>query len=237
MRALLIIPAFNEERALEELLPEFLATKWPAAFSVDAVVVNDASLDNTSMVPPKFGIPVLDLPVNLGIGGAMQTGFHYAAENGYDIAVQMDGDGQHPPSEVARVLNAVDDADVYIGSRFLGSEGFHSTVVRRIGIRFFNFLIRTLCGITVTDCTSGLRAMNRRALARCIDYYPDEYPEPESIIVMSNAGLKIKEVSVTMRERTHGSSSIRALSSVYYTLKVSVAMLLTYIRTKSARNG
>lgn len=237
MRALVIIPAFNEEQALGALLPELLATRWPEQMEVVPVVVNDASLDDTLATARRFGIEVLNLPVNLGIGGAMQTGFRYALENGFDIAVQMDGDGQHPPAEVSRLLEEVSTADILIGSRFLGTGTFHSTPMRRVGIRYFNFIIRVLGGITITDATSGLRAMNRKALAVCSDYYPDEYPEPESIIVLSNAGLNIREIPVSMRERTHGRSSIRALSSLYYMLKVSVAMFLTYLRTKGKNYG
>ena len=176
----------------------------------------------------------LNLPVNLGIGGAVQTGFKYAFLNNYDFAIQADGDGQHPASEIPKLVRAAlsENADVVIGSRFIEKEGFQSSAMRRFGINYFKLLNKMLVGVTVNDSTSGFRLINRKVLELVSEYYPDEYPEPEAIIVYSLNKYKIIEVPVTMRERQGGVSSIGALSSVYYMFKVSLAILFTFIRIK-----
>jgi len=235
-RVAIIVPAFNEEKSLESLLPE-LKSLSTEGFEYTFVVVNDGSSDNTADVVKKNKIVLLDLPVNLGIGGAVQAGYKFAYENGFDVAMQVDGDGQHPPSQIPTILDGLQDADVVIGSRFLGTGQWRTSAARRVGIRFLNYQLRLLCGVRITDCTSGFRALNSKALAVANEYYPDEYPEPESIIVFNALGLQVKEVPVEMRSRTQGRSSIRALLPIYYMLKVSLAMMFTWFRTKSYRHG
>ena len=177
---------------------------------------------------------MLNLPVNLGIGGAVQTGFKYALLKGYDYAVQIDGDGQHPPSEIVKLFKAMQEQklDVVIGSRFIDKLGFQSTFVRRLGINYFMFLNRLLTGQRITYSTSGLRLINRKTLEIAGNNYPDEYPEPESIVLYAFNNLKIGEVAVEMRERQGGISSIGSVASLYYLFKVSLAMFFTYLRTR-----
>ncbi len=225
MKGIVIIPAYNEAgniagvlAALRRDAPEF-----------DCVVVDDGSTDATAAICRAQGCRVLSLAVNLGIGGAMQTGYRYAARHGYDVAVQIDGDGQHDPTYLAAMLNALtaQGADMVIGSRFLAGEGYQSTLLRRWGIRYFSALIRALTGTTVTDPTSGCRMVRRELIEAFAADYPPDYPEPESVAKLLRRGGKVVELPVEMRARGGGSSSIGALASLYYVVKVTFAILLS----------
>lgn len=230
----LIIPCFNEEEVVLALFSEISRTPFADGISVTPVFINDCSTDNTRAILRENGIAFIDLPVNLGIGGAVQTGYKYALRNGYDIAVQMDGDGQHPPEELHKILQLISsgEADVAIGSRYLTKEGFQSSSLRRTGIGYFKWLNQKLVGVTVYDSTSGYRALNRKALELVSDYYPDEYPEPEAIVLYALNGLRIREAPVLMRERQGGRSSIRTYKTVYYMFKVTLGIIFLYIRLK-----
>jgi glycosyltransferase involved in cell wall biosynthesis len=227
LKRLVIVPAFNERasvrRVVEQLqraLPEF-----------DVVVIDDGSTDDTvRQVPP--GTTVVTLPFNLGIGGAMQTGYRYAALHGYDIAVQVDGDGQHRPSEVKRLVEELErgELDLVVGSRFLKPSGYKQTLVRRGGAWFLRSLIYWLTGLVMTDCTSGFRAANRRVIRAFAHWYPEDYPEPEVIVLLHRAGYRINELSVRMRRRRGGRSSINVLDGLFYVLKVTVCLLLDLAR-------
>jgi glycosyltransferase involved in cell wall biosynthesis len=197
------------------------------------VVVNDCSSDATGEVISKLNCVVLDLPVNLGIGGAVQTGFRYAFENSYDLAVQVDGDGQHPADEIPKLMNAMrhDGFDIVIGSRFIDKKGFQSSALRRTGINYFRRLNKMLTGIDVADSTSGFRMLNRKALEVVQEYYPDEYPEPEAIVIYRKNDLSVGEVAVEMKERQGGVSSIGFFASIYYMWKVTLGIVFTYIRS------
>lgn len=234
MKIAAIVPAYNEEKAITAVVNDILQTAQSQNLLITVIVVNDCSKDSTSEIISKLNCIALDLPVNLGIGGAVQTGFKYAFENGFDYAIQIDGDGQHPASEIPKLISAAkeNNLDVVIGSRFISKEGFQSSVVRRMGINYFKWLNRFLVGVTVNDSTSGFRLINKKVLEIVSDYYPDEYPEPEAIILYSLNKFKIGEVSVSMRERQGGVSSIGAVSSVYYMFKVSLAIFYTFIRIK-----
>ncbi len=229
-----IIPCHNEEDTILNLISEIKNTAFPSNFLIEPVVINDASTDQTKQILLSSHIKFVDLSVNLGIGGAVQSGFKYAFRNGYDIAVQMDGDGQHPPSELEKILLPIyhDESDVVIGSRYITNEGFQSSGLRRFGINYFKWLNRSLVGITVNDSTSGYRALNKKALETVSQYYPDEYPEPESVILFSLNLLRIKEVPVIMRERLGGKSSIRTYKTIYYMFKVTLGIIFLYIRLK-----
>lgn len=229
-----VVPAYNEEKAIAGVVAEINALVLPQGYSITAVVVNDCSKDTTGEIIDQLNCVALQLPVNLGIGGAVQTGWKYAFDNDYDYALQLDGDGQHPPSEIPKLLQAIENSgnDVVIGSRFLTKTGFQSSRMRRIGINHFKHFNRMLVGVTVHDSTSGFRLLNRKALELTSEEYPDEYPEPEAIILYSLNNLKIGEVQVEMRERQGGVSSIGSLSAVYYMFKVSLAILYTFIRIK-----
>ncbi len=231
-KVLIVIPCYNEEASLPSVLCELQRTALPGGYIMEVVVINDCSKDNTSAVAKKANATVIDLPVNLGIGGAVQTGIVYARNNDFDIAVQLDGDGQHPPKELAKLIgfHLKTGANVVIGSRFLEKEGFQSSFTRRMGIKYFYWFNRLLTGLHVYDSTSGFRLFDRAAIKIAAVNYPDEFPEPESLVSFSKAGLKIAEVPVIMNARQGGQSSIRHFGSVYYCAKVSLAMFFSFIR-------
>ena len=224
MRVAVIVPAYNEARNLPRLA-EALRAHAPGC---DVCVVDDGSTDDTARVAADLGWTVLRLPVNLGIGGAVQAGYLWALEHGHDVAVQIDGDGQHDPAYLEALLAPVKtgDADVVIGSRFLSEGGFRSTAVRRAGIRYLSWFLRLRCGARITDTTSGFRAAGRSAIELFARYYPSDYPEPEAIALAKRAGLRLAEVPVRMSERAHGRSSITAVRTLYYLVKVSLALVL-----------
>ncbi|MGZ3930048.1 MAG: glycosyltransferase family 2 protein [Bacteroidia bacterium] len=228
---LVIIPCYNEEQSIGRLLLAIDALKLEHA-SVVPLVVNDCSTDSSLSEIQKKNARHLDLPVNLGIGGAVQSGLMYAQRGNFDIAVQMDGDGQHPPGELAKLIAPLleDQADVCIGSRFITHEGFQSTAARRAGINFLSGLIRLCSGRKIHDCTSGYRAFNRKAIDLCVAYYPDKYPEPESILYLLKNNARVLEVPVTMAARDGGVSSIRSLNSIYYMIKVSLAIIFLHLK-------
>jgi glycosyltransferase involved in cell wall biosynthesis len=223
MRALAIVPAWNEERQLPAVLDELqrAAPLW------DVCVVDDGSNDATAAVARERGAVLLRLPVNLGIGGAVQAGYLWARDHDYDVAAQIDGDGQHDPQYLAATLQLLGaGADIVIGSRYLGAGGFRSTALRRAGTRYLSWFLRLRCGARVTDPTSGFRVAGRRAIKLFAANYPSDYPEPEAIAVAMRRGLRIEEVPVVMRDRAHGVSSIGPARTVYYLIKVSLALLL-----------
>jgi glycosyltransferase involved in cell wall biosynthesis len=182
---------------------------------------------------------VLSSPINLGIGGAVQTGYLWAHAHGYDAAVQMDADGQHDPADLASVVEPLrrGEASLVIGSRFLGDGGYRSTPVRRAGIRYLSWFLRLRCGASVTDPTSGYRAADRDAIAFFARSYPSDYPEPESIAFAVRRGFRVTEVPVRMAGRAHGSSSITAWRTLYYLVKVSLALVLLPARPTPANRG
>jgi glycosyltransferase involved in cell wall biosynthesis len=224
MRVAAIVPAFNEARNLPRLA-EALRAHAPA---LEVCLVDDGSTDDTAQVAASLGWTVLPLPMNLGIGGAVQAGYLWALERGHDVAVQIDGDGQHDPAFLETLIAPIraGQADVVIGSRFLSEGGFRSTLVRRAGIRYLSWFLRLRCGARVTDPTSGFRAAGRQAIALFARYYPSDYPEPEAVALTRRAGLRLAEVPVRMHEREHGRSSITMLRSLYYLVKVSLALVL-----------
>jgi len=228
-KILIIVPCFNEEENIPIVVKE-IRTNIPEA---DILIINDCSTDSTSMVAHGVNnLLVIDLPVNLGIGGAVQTGFKYAARNDYDFAVQLDGDGQHIASEALRLIDylKLTGADMVIGSRFLDVKSFRTSGMRRAGIKVFQYMYKLMLKRGITDGTSGFRAYNKSSLQYLSEHYPDDYPEPEAIIMLNKKGFKICEVGVEMRERLHGTSSITPLKSMYYMIKVIISMFFSFIR-------
>ncbi len=227
MKKLVIIPAYNEGESIYNTVKEI----EKAAPDFDYVIVNDCSGDDTRKICVEHGFHYIDLPINQGIGGAVQTGYLYAYENDYDVAVQVDGDGQHDPSFLEQMADILkkEQADMVIGSRFIERKGFQSSVTRRIGIRYFTCLIRLLTGAKITDPTSGLRMIGKDVIALFARSYPRDYPEPESVVDILCKGKKVVEIPVLMRERQGGVSSIRMGKSVYYMIKVTLAILLCRI--------
>ena len=229
MRILIIIPAYNED---ENILGVVTGLRQQTP-DYDYLVINDGSTDATLNILRQEKIPHLNLSVNLGIGGVVQTGYIYALENDYDIAIQLDGDGQHDPAQIASLLTPIlnNEADLIIGSRFLNSDAstFQSTWLRRLGIRWISQLLYLCTDVRIHDATSGFRATNRHLIAFYAQDYAQDYPEPEAILSAAQAGFKLKEVPVQMRERQGGISSINSLQPLYYMLKVSLAILLRYL--------
>jgi glycosyltransferase involved in cell wall biosynthesis len=225
-KILIILPCFNEEKSIGTILQQLKKISIPG-YEFIALPVNDGSTDNTIAEIKKHSSTYLDLPKNLGIGGAVQSGLIYAYQNNFDVAVQMDGDGQHPPLELTKIITPIlnNDTDVCIGSRFIDKEGFQSSFLRRAGIKFLSALIKLRSGQTVLDCTSGYRAFNKKAIEECVNYYPKKYPEPESALHLIKKGIRVKEVPVIMDARDGGTSSISGFRSVSYMLKVSWAIL------------
>ncbi|MCM1122061.1 MAG: glycosyltransferase family 2 protein [Eubacterium sp.] len=223
-KTLIIIPAYNEGDNIEKVVDN-LIINFP---QYDYVIINDGSTDHTKKVCRDRGYEVLNLPINMGIGGAVQTGYCYARDNDYDIAVQIDGDGQHDVGFLEGMIQYMDEekADCVIGSRFVEKEGFQSSGLRRIGIRFLSFLGWILTGVKVKDITSGYRLVNRRFIQIFAEDYPADYPEPEAMVIAAVHGGKIKEYPVVMRDRENGISSITLKKSFYYMFKVTLAMLI-----------
>ena len=228
MKKLVIIPAYNEAGNIEKTIKDIQEN----APDYDHVIINDCSRDDTLEICRRNGYHVVSLPVNLGIGGGVQTGYLYAMRNGYDLAVQFDGDGQHNASYLARMEEKLlsEDLDMVIGSRYIEKEGFQSSGLRRFGIRYFTILIRVLTGKRITDPTSGMRMVNRRVIAMFSEDYPKDYPEPESVVTLLRRKMKVEEVPVLMNERENGVSSISMRKSVYYMIKVSLAICMAVIR-------
>src|SRR3954471_11507800 len=230
LRRVAIVPAMNEEENVGRVVDELRAFD-PA---LDVVVVDDGSFDRTAEVAREHGARVLRLPFNLGIGGAVQTGFRYAFEHDYDLAVRVDGDGQHDPAQLDAVLAPVlaDEADIAVGSRFAAraGDGYRSSRSRRIGIRMLAWIVSRIVGRRVTDTTSGFQALNRKAIALFARDYPHDYPEVEATVMVFRHRLRSVEVPVTMRERGGGRSSITALRSIYYMSKVLLAIFVGMFR-------
>ena len=231
VRRIAIVPALNEERSVGRLLDELRALDP----GLEVVVVSDGSTDATAEVAAQGGAHVVRLPFNLGIGAAVQTGFRFACERRYELAVRLDGDGQHDPAELRAVVAPVvaGEADIAIGSRFIGEGGYRSSAARRVGIRLLARVVSRIAGRTLTDTTSGFQALNARAIALYAAELPHDYPEVEGLVMALRHGLRIAEVPVTMREREHGSSSIGTLASVYYMLKVLLAIFVDLFRRES----
>lgn len=223
-KCLVIIPAFNEEGSIGQVLQNVRA-HLPQS---DILVINDGSSDRTSERAKAYGVKVIELPFNLGIGGAMQAGYMYAHTKGYDVAIQVDGDGQHDPKEIGKLLRTLEDRDLdlVIGSRFIKRSEYRVSKARRIGIVILSGVISMIVGQAVTDPTSGFRAVNQRVITLFSSDYPQDYPEPEAVVLLHRHGLHIGEVPVEMTRRYAGESSITWLRSIYYMVKVLLAIFV-----------
>jgi glycosyltransferase involved in cell wall biosynthesis len=229
---LLILPAHNEASNLPRVIPEARA----AAPGYDLVVIDDGSRDGTATVAASLGAEVVTLPVNLGYGGAVQTGFRYAVDQGYDLVVVMDADGQHDPAGIHLLAEAVlsGRADVAIGSRFRGRLAYHQPWVKRIGMRLFAWTVSRITGRDVTDPTSGFQALNGDALRFfAYDNYPVDYPDADTLLVLHYAGFRVTEVPVTMRERLSGVSMHSGWKPFYYVLKMWLAIAMVVLRQQT----
>lgn len=227
-KTLIILPAYNEEQNIARVIAQIRACV-PYA---DVLVVNDGSSDETGPVAKAAGALVLHLPYNVGIGAGVQTGLRFAERYQYEIVVRNDGDGQHAPEDIVRLIDIIarGEVDVAIGSRFIGAGDYGTPLPRRLGIEILARLLTMITGQTITDPTSGFCALNRRAIRLFARLYPHDYPEPEAVVVLYRAGLTMREYPVTMRPREHGHSSITPVRSLYYMIKVTLAILINLLR-------
>lgn len=231
--SVLLIPAFNEEEALGPLLEE-IRKHCPG---LTTVVINDASQDTTSEAARQSGAVVLDLPVNLGVAGAMQAGFQWAFRRGYRYAIRCDSDGQHPPASIPALLSHIKSTgvDLVIGSRALAENSFDNSLPRRIGIGYLRWFLSIICRHPVTDPTSGFQGVNRLLMYYFAHEYPSDYPEPESLALLRRQGYRFSEVGVPFRPRQGGTSSLHGMSSLYFALKVTFALLIDRARSVDLR--
>jgi glycosyltransferase involved in cell wall biosynthesis len=228
-KTLIIIPAYNEAGSIAGVVENIRKTVPEA----DILVVNDGSQDRTARKARESGAQVITLPYNMGIGSAVQSGFLFAKERGYHYAVQVDGDGQHPASDIPRLLAALrNGADVAIGSRFVNPTGYRPPLFRALGIKVFSFLVSSIVGKRVYDTTSGFRAINRKAIILLAETYPHDYPEVEALITLYRNGMEFVEIPVEMNYRQEGKSSISATAGAYYMLKVTLAVLVAVIKRR-----
>jgi glycosyltransferase involved in cell wall biosynthesis len=228
LRSLAIVPAYNEEGSLGAVLEEIRA----ADPELHVVVINDASTDRTAEIALQAGVAVVHLPFNVGIGGAMQTGYQYAREHGFEVAIQIDSDGQHDANEVGLLLEPIagDEADMVIGTRFAGVGAYKATPGRRMGMVIFSAVARMLVHLRITDPTSGFRAVNRHGIELFARDYPHDFPEVESNVLAARHGLRIVEVPVLMRERAAGRSSVTTIRGTYFMIRILLALFVSVFR-------
>lgn len=237
MKVLVVIPAYNEEKNILKTVNNIMNTKIKGV-TLDYVVINDCSRDNTKQVLIDNKINFIDLPFNLGIGGAVQTGYKYAYYNNYDIAIQFDGDGQHDAAYLKDLIDEIKKGnDIVIGSRFVSElSTFKSTKLRRIGINFLSWLIEFVTGKKIYDPTSGFRAINKNIIKLFANNYPIDYPEPDTIVTVIKKGYNVSEIPVKMNKRENGKSSINPIKSVYYMIKVSLAIIIAATSVKKGND-
>lgn len=227
-KILIIVPAYNEEDSIKNTCERL--KKYP---EYDFVVIDDGSTDRTKIICKDENYNYISLPMNLGIGGAVQTGYKYAYKFNYDVAVQFDGDGQHDETYISNLIDQIidNDADFVIGSRFIGNEsGFKSTIARQIGISIISFVIKILTKVKILDTTSGFRAANQKVIELFANNYPVDYPEPESTVTLLVKDLKVKEIPVNMFDRAAGRSSIRSWKTVHYMVVIILSMIMAKVR-------
>ena len=239
MKVLVIIPAFNEELNIVNTVEKIKNISNKIDENLNYVVINDGSTDKTKNICETNKYNVINLITNLGIGGAVQTGFKYALENNYDIAIQFDGDGQHDEKYIEKLIEEIKKGnDFVVGSRFIKNlSGFKSTKFRRIGIKFLSSLIKICTGTKIYDPTSGFRAANKEIISLFADKYPTEYPELETIVNLIRKQYKVKEIPVEMHERKYGKSSIKPLKSMYYMFSVSISIIISSICKRGGNNA
>ena len=228
MKILMIIPAYNEELNIVNTINKIKAHNDKSEYKVDYIIINDGSTDNTKEICEKNNFNVINLVTNLGIGGAVQSGYKYALENSYEIAIQFDGDGQHDENYIDVLVQEIENGENFvIGSRFIENlSKFKSSSTRRLGIKILSFLIKICTGQKIFDPTSGFRAADKSVIKLFANHYPSEYPEPESTAELIKKEYKVKEVPVEMHEREFGSSSIKPLKSLYYMFSVCLSIIV-----------
>lgn len=237
MKVLIIVPAYNEELNIEKTVNKIISYGSKSKNEIDYIVVNDGSRDKTEEILKSESFNKVNLIQNLGIGGAVQTGYKYAYYNDYDVAIQFDGDGQHNENYIDDIVEEIENGyDFVIGSRFTGEiNSFKSTATRRVGIKILSGLIKICTGTQISDPTSGFRGANKRVIRILASNYQTEYPEPESIVRLLKLGIKTKEIPVEMQEREFGESSIKPLKSIYYMLSVCFSIIIAALNKESEK--
>lgn len=237
MKVLMIVPAYNEELNIVNTINKIKKFNEKSKNKIDYVIINDGSKDKTKDICIKNNYNVINLIHNLGIGGAVQTGYKYALEYNYDVAIQFDGDGQHDENYIDDLVDKIENGyNFVIGSRFISNlSKFKSTSTRRIGIKILSFLIKLCTGKKIYDPTSGFRAADKKVIELFADHYPTEYPEPESTVELISKKFKVKEIPVEMHEREFGTSSIKPLKSIYYMFSVSISIIVASISGEMKR--
>jgi len=232
-KTLIIIPAYNEEDSIAKVIKEVQV----AATLHDVVVIDDGSQDSTGKITQFMGVNTISHPINLGAGAAIQTGLIYACQNNYDIAVVVDGDGQHDPKEIPKLVDTLKERnlDVVIGSRFGGRAEYRTPLARRLGMHIFSLITLLLSKAKINDITSGFRAFNKKAIKYLINEFPLDFPDAELIILLVFSGFKIKEIPVNIRPRLNGTSMYSALRSFYYPLKVAISIFAVLLRKVLSR--
>ncbi|MFQ5328514.1 MAG: glycosyltransferase family 2 protein [Thermodesulfobacteriota bacterium] len=225
---LIIIPAYNEAESIGHVITAIRGE----SIGADVVVINDGSTDDTAAIVKKMGTTVISHPCNMGIGATMQTGYRFAADRGYRIAVQVDADGQHSPEEIVELVEPLkrERADIVIGSRFIGKGAYKAPVPRRLGMLIFSAIISAIVGKKLTDTTSGFRAVNDKVINFYVGHYPEDYPEVEVLILLHKAGFRITELPVVMNVRMGGTSSITPIRAGYYMVKVLLAVFIDLMK-------
>ncbi len=231
MKVLMIIPAYNEEQNIENTIRKIIKYNDESINKIDYIIINDGSTDDTKQICAKNNYNTINLIHNLGIGGAVQTGYKYALKNNYDVAIQFDGDGQHDENYIDSLVKEITGGTNFvIGSRFVSNlSEFKSSSTRRIGIKILSILIKICTGKRIFDPTSGFRAADKKVIELFANHYPTEYPEPESTTELIKKGLKVKEIPVKMHEREFGNSSIKPLKSVYYMFSVCLSIIIASV--------
>lgn len=228
-KGIIIIPVYNEEYNIKKVIEDL---KKEIEFKL--LLINDGSSDKTTtVVKEENRVNIINLPYNLGIGGAVQTGFQYAHKNNYNMVIRMDGDGQHKADQIKKILQPILNrkADVIIGSRFLDNSSKNTTFIRRVGQAIISLLVSLIARQRITDSTSGFRCYNEKALNLLNQYYPVDYPEPEEIIFLKKNGIKIREIAVLMKQREEGESSLTTIKSFYYMIKVTLSIFINIFRS------
>lgn len=237
MKVLVIVPAYNEELNIVNTVNKIIKYSKKSNNEIDYIVINDGSSDNTKEICRKNKYNTINLIQNLGIGGAVQTGYKYALNNNYDVAIQFDGDGQHDENYIDDLVDEIKEGyDFVIGSRFISDlSKFKSSSTSRVGIKIISFLIKLCTGKKIYDPTSGFRAANKDVIKIFANHYPVEYPEPESTTELIKRGYKVTEIPVEMHEREFGTSSIKPLKSIYYMFSVSLSIIISSITKKDVK--
>ena len=241
-KLLILIPSFNEEKNLPEVLGELLQVKrelYEKKVDADILVIDDGSEDQTTMVARKANVSVLQLPVNVGYGAALQSGFLYATDKDYDLVVSIDADGQHQPPDIIKLVDAFikDPHDVILGSRFIVDTGYETNLPRRMGIKLFSVVLKMLSGKHIADVTTGFQLLTRPVVRLFATEYPHDYPDAQMLLLLALSGFRIKEIPVVVKQRLHGQSMHSSFKSIFYPVRNLLAIVVIMLRIPQVKQN